>query len=246
MSEKFDFTKIKDRNKDGNFSEEGESNIIEEARRMEMKVEKFVAEKDKEISKKEIRENKEELVSINEVSGIQKGSENLFLRKSVLNKIKIIKEELEGIGLGIKIFDAWRSPEEQNKVWEEQVEKIKNKGLLLNDEEIKKIAARFVAPPEMAPHCTGGSLDLTIYNLATGEELNMGTVYDDFEKESYTDHPSVSEIAKNNRRRLKTIMKKQGFTNFPTEWWHFSYGNTEWAALKGESYAIYGNIDLHI
>lgn len=56
----------------------------------------------------------------------------------------------------------------------------------------------------------------------------MGTAFDCFSELAHTMNPSVSEESKKHRQILKSAMEKQGFTNYPKEWWHF--------ALKDEPY----------
>jgi hypothetical protein len=61
---------------------------------------------------------------------------------------------------------------------------------------------------------------------------------------TYTDAENISELAKMHRRVLSVAMTGAGFVNYPTEWWHWSYGDKYWALLRGESAAIYGSIEL--
>jgi zinc D-Ala-D-Ala dipeptidase len=85
-----------------------------------------------------------------------------------------------------------------------------------------------VSPPDIVPpHSTGGAIDLT---LATndGDELDMGTPVNASPEESqgacYTSAQGISGKAIRNRGLLIDAMRAAGFVNYPTEWWHWSFG----------------------
>lgn len=107
--------------------------------------------------------------------------------------------------------------------------------------------SKYVAPPDIVPpHSTGAAIDLT---LCTGEglELDMGTTSDgspaDSDTLSYTFSPQITDSARQNRALLIEIMSNQGFVNYPTEWWHWSYGDRYWAYQMHQTNAIYGTIE---
>lgn len=58
-----------------------------------------------------------------------------------------------------------------------------------------------------------------------------------------TDSQLANNTAKKNRKLLLDVMKAQGFVNYPTEWWHFSYGDRYWAYHQQAPCAIYGSYD---
>lgn len=119
-------------------------------------------------------------------------------------------------------------------------------------------------------HNTGGAVDLTVIG-PDGEPLDMGTTFDAFSDATWTDYfepglghdaetgdtatepdaqdtaaePSVNDTAnisaRKNRRMLYNVMTAAGFTNLPSEWWHYDYGDNMWAQLTGGK-AIYAGI----
>src|SRR5262249_16194741 len=104
-------------------------------------------------------------------------------------------------------------------------------------------ASKYVAPPYVVPpHSTGAAIDLT---LCRGDdlELDMGETSDGSPDENstvcYTFSPEISELARQNRALLIEVMSAQGFVNYPTEWWHWSYGDRYWAYHMGRASAIY-------
>ncbi|WP_246149453.1 M15 family metallopeptidase [Nonomuraea turkmeniaca] len=104
-------------------------------------------------------------------------------------------------------------------------------------------ASRYVSPPEVAPHVSGGAVDLTPCTVS-GTELPMGTQMNATPPESdeacYTAFPGISAEARHNRDILGTALVSAGFVNHPTEWWHWSYGDRYWAFITGSRFARYG------
>lgn len=109
----------------------------------------------------------------------------------------------------------------------------------------------FVADPHRPdmtpPHNTGGSIDLTLFEVTTGNTLDMGSHFDESSKQSYTValENSPNHPAHQLRRLLYNTMLKAGFSNLPSEWWHYDYGNQNWAFFKKMSHAYFGKIQLN-
>ncbi|TQS41764.1 M15 family metallopeptidase [Cryptosporangium phraense] len=97
---------------------------------------------------------------------------------------------------------------------------------------VRREASRFISPPEVAPHCTGGAIDLTLC-ADDGTELDMGTEVNASPvatgNRCYTSSPDISAEAAANRATLSTALTEAGLVNYPTEWWHWSYGDRYWA-----------------
>ena len=109
----------------------------------------------------------------------------------------------------------------------------------------EKMLMQFVAPVGpiyVSPHLTGGSVDITLYDLNTGATLDMGSDFDEPSERSHTDYyeNKPSHPAHERRRLLHHVMTEVGFSNLPTEWWHFDFGNPLWAHYTGQGHALYG------
>lgn len=131
-----------------------------------------------------------------------------FLRLPVAKALQKVQEELNEKGLGLKIFDAYRPYSVTVKFWE-----------LVQDE-------RYVATPAKGSgHNRGIAVDLTIINLKTREELDMGTGFDNFTDTAYHSFTKLTEEILQNRILLKSIMEKYGFRAYDTEWWHYYFAN---------------------
>ena len=88
-------------------------------------------------------------------------------------------------------------------------------------------------------HTTGGAVDLTILD-AQGRFLDMGSGFDEISERSNTvyfeEHPEETNAQAicENRRLLYNAMMKAGFTNLPSEWWHYDFGDRFWAYYTGK------------
>lgn len=112
----------------------------------------------------------------------------------------------------------------------------------LPEVEAVALAARFVAPPSVAGHPTGGAVDLTLCDLR-GYEFDLGCAYDQDEKTSngacFSHFERISPEASKHRRILFEALSSVGFVNYPFEWWHWSYGDRYWAAVTEHPHALY-------
>jgi D-alanyl-D-alanine dipeptidase len=132
------------------------------------------------------------------------GTSFTFLRKPAAEALQKVQGELRTKGLGLKIFDAYRPWSVTAKFWE-----------LVHDE-------RYVANPSKGSgHNRGIAVDLTLINLSTGQELNMGTAFDNFTDTARADFANLPPDVLQNRQLLRTTMEKYGFKVLDTEWWHF-------------------------
>ena len=82
---------------------------------------------------------------------------------------------------------------------------------------------RYAADPKKGSgHNRGIAVDLTLINLKTGKELNMGTGFDNFTDSAHHAFTNLPEEILQNRLLLKKIMEEHGFKSLDTEWWHYS------------------------
>ena len=138
---------------------------------------------------------------------LYKFASTTFLRKDVAAALLLVQEYLKWMGLGIKVFDAYRPYSTTKLMW-----------TIIHDD-------RYVANPVLGSgHNRGIAVDLTFVNLSSFKELNMGTAFDNFTDSahhSFTKNFSGEVIS--NRNLLKSTMEKFGFKSLDTEWWHYSY-----------------------
>lgn len=132
-----------------------------------------------------------------------------YLRREAATALVHVQRDLRARGLGIKIFDAYR-PVRATLAMVDWTARA-NRSDLLKD---GYIASR-------SRHNLGLAIDLTLIDLATGRELEMGTPFDTFSAAAHTANAS-GEVAAN-RQLLKSAMERAGFVNYDQEWWHFSF-----------------------
>jgi zinc D-Ala-D-Ala dipeptidase len=133
------------------------------------------------------------------------GTTTTFLRLPAARALQQVQMELGAKGLGLKIYDAYRPYRVTVKFWE-----------LVKDE-------RYVAnPAKGSGHNRGVAVDLTIINLETGKELNMGTGFDNFSDTAHHTFSRLPEDVLQNRLLLKSTMEKFGFKAYTEEWWHYA------------------------
>lgn len=181
--------------------------------------------------------------------GIAGAPRSCYIRKSVAQMLLKAKKLLPE-GYNFKIYDGWRPYSVQQRLWNMYYFKVKNspENKDCSEEELIKKTSFFVSKPSLDInnpflHNTGGAIDLTIVD-EQGVELNMGTKFDDFSEKAWTNHFEVykdNEVIRNNRRLLYNVMTGVGFTNLPSEWWHYDYGTKFWGYFKNVD-ALYKGI----
>lgn len=129
-----------------------------------------------------------------------------FARQPVVIAIKQVEAALKLQGLGLKIYDAYRPYAVTVKFYD-----------LIKDTD-------FVADPAKgSKHNRGCAVDLTIIDLKTGKEVDMSTGFDSFSPKAASNYINLPKQEIANRALLKNVMKAHGFTELPTEWWHFDF-----------------------
>lgn len=174
--------------------------------------------------------------------------ETLYARRSIAEQLASVSQEI--CPMRLKFFDAFRSIEFQQKWFDNVYDEVRRKNPDWNEKQVRAEAFIYVFPPSWdlqtpPPHITGGAIDLTLIDR-DGNELDMGTKYAEFDNPlMYTNQRGVSKEQRENRILLVGSMARNGFVNYPGEWWHFSFGDREWVAYLGKSElpAIFGRAD---
>lgn len=176
------------------------------------------------------------------------GYANEFIaRKSVVDKLKQASLLLpEGLCLLVK--EAHRPRAFQSFIYNRRVIQLfcSEEFEHLSPTQIHKLASEYIAPPNVAGHPTGGAVDVSLIDKQ-GVEVDLGCKYDEDAAKSdgkcYSFFEDLTDNVKKNRRILFSCMGSAGFINYPFEWWHWSYGDKYWAAVKGTSHSLYSAID---
>ncbi len=131
--------------------------------------------------------------------------QDVYLRYGTVKKLQSAYQELQTLGLGIKIWDGFRPVSAQFKLWE-----------VCPDD-------TYVADPRKgySNHSRGNAIDLTLVD-SSGNELEMPTEFDDFSGKADRDYSDCTETAAENAMLLQTVMEHHGFKGYFGEWWHFA------------------------
>lgn len=182
--------------------------------------------------------------------GISGSYFDCYVRESVAKKLLEAQNYLPK-EFKFLIYDGYRPICIQQKLWNHYRQKIKNENPNINDEELDFKTSFYISKPsydEFNPslHNTGGAIDLTLID-ENGNELDMGTKFDEFSNKTWTNYFEKYEenkLIKNNRRILYKAMIQAGFTNLPSEWWHYDYGTKFWAYFNNTDALYKGILDI--
>lgn len=129
-----------------------------------------------------------------------------YARKPVAEALRQAQAEFKALGMGVKMYDAYRPYKATVKFYEEYHD------------------TTYVASPyKGSRHNRGCALDMTIVYWKTREELKMPTGYDSFTEEAWPTSPAKDPEASKNRALLIKVMEKHGFKVSASEWWHFDF-----------------------
>ena len=169
-----------------------------------------------------------------------------YLREGVVERL-LTAQGLLPDGLRLLFVEGYRPPSLQHAYFEEYAGQLRALHPGWPEERIRTAASRYVSPPEIAPHSAGAAVDLTLAG-ADGRELDLGTRMNADPEESggacYTHADGIGEEARAHRELLGAVLTAAGLVNYPTEWWHWSFGERYWALATGAATAPYGPKEL--
>jgi D-alanyl-D-alanine dipeptidase len=196
-----------------------------------------------------VQDNGEPLIPIRETANLTTNQidpdmltlngEDIYVRESVANKIGQASLSLAtyNSNLRLDVVYGYRSLDIQTALFQRFSEELAN---TYNGLDLTEATHRLIAEPSVAGHPTGGAVDIQITD--NGTPLNFGADIWQFDESSYTFNPFINKEAWQNRLLLRRLMISEGFAPFDGEWWHFSYGDREWAYTYGLEAAIYDQI----
>ena len=150
-----------------------------------------------------------------------------YLTKEAALALKKANDELKKQGYIIEIFDAYRpqSAVDHFKRWANDLDAMEMKPYYyphVDKSELFKLG--YIA--ERSAHSRGAAVDLTIVDMMSGQELDMGSAFDFFGEISHSLHTEgLTRTQINNRMILRRAMMANGFKPMAEEWWHFSLEN---------------------
>lgn len=152
-----------------------------------------------------------------------------LLTKKAARALKSVSHEMNVQGYRLKVFDAYRpvSAVKHFVLWGIEDLDLRMKLFFYPELEKQELFIKgYIA--SQSSHSRGSTVDLTLLDMRTGKEVDMGSPFDMFSEISHPDYKGVTEEQYDNRMLLQDVMVRNGFEPIDCEWWHFT--------LKDEPY----------
>ena len=152
-----------------------------------------------------------------------------LLTKEAARALKAASNEMIVQGYRLKIFDAYRPvcAVKHFVLWGIEDQDVRMKPYFYPELQKQELFEKgYIA--KQSSHSRGSTVDLTLLDMSTGKELDMGSPFDLFSAASHPDYKGITEQQYENRMILQRAMVRSGFEPIDCEWWHFT--------LKDEPY----------
>jgi zinc D-Ala-D-Ala dipeptidase len=137
-----------------------------------------------------------------------------FLQRPAAEALVRVGRSLHEKGYGLLVFDGYRPWSVTKLFWEITPKDKRERGFVAN-------------PAKGSKHNRGAAVDLSMYDLATGVEVDMPSTYDEFTDRAAPSYTGGTAEQRARRDLLRAEMEKEGFTVDTGEWWHFNYKGWE-------------------
>ena len=149
-----------------------------------------------------------------------------IITKQAARALKSVSNEMNVRGYRLKVFDAYRpvTAVKHFVLWGIEDQDVRMKPYFYPDLEKQELFARgYIA--KQSSHSRGSTVDLTLFDMKTGKEVDMGGPFDYFSELSHPDYKGITEDQYRNRMLLQKTMVRNGFVPYDCEWWHFMLDN---------------------
>lgn len=176
------------------------------------------------------------------------GPARALVRAGLADRLVAARHALP-LGVTLRVVEGHRSVREQRAIIERYDAEVRAAHPAADATERARLVSRFVSPVDVAPHVAGAAVDLTLVD-ACGEELDLGTAIDATPEQSdgrcFTAAAGIGADARAHRDLMARVLGGAGLVNYPTEWWHWSFGDRYWALATGAAAASYGPLDVAV
>jgi zinc D-Ala-D-Ala dipeptidase len=193
-------------------------------------------------------ESTPEIATVSEADGFfinARRSTDFRIRATIYDMLKQARDALPD-GFHLMVFETYRAFSKQEQLWKNTNKQMKERYPDLDETALMQMCENFTACPYDgigSGHMAAAAIDLTLCD-ANGQEFYMGTDMHEKNEKTKTDVAGLTAEETRLRGILKAAMEDAGFINYPPEWWHYSYGDHQWAWLVGKDTAIYGILDI--
>lgn len=149
-----------------------------------------------------------------------------LITKEAARALKSVSNEMMVLGYRLKVFDAYRPvcAVKHFMLWGIEDQDIRMKSYFYPDQQKQELFEKgYIA--KKSSHSRGSTVDLTLLDMASGKELDMGSPFDLFSEKSHPDYSGITEEQYRNRMTLRNAMLRNGFLPIDCEWWHFTLEN---------------------
>lgn len=149
-----------------------------------------------------------------------------LLTKEAAAALKEVSDDVIAQGYRLKIYDAYRPQKTVDHFvrWAEDTADVKMKEYFYPDLE-KDVLFPLGYIAEHSGHSRGSTVDLTLFDMTTEKEADMGGTFDFFGELSHPDYKDITDEQYANRMILREAMLRHGFKPLDEEWWHFTLEN---------------------
>ncbi len=176
----------------------------------------------------------------------------VFLRQTVYDKLVAAQQQLPP-GYHFCLYEGYRSMALQKMIFDQHFANTQARYPQKTSDELFQETIKLVSPvinqdgsDNIPPHATGSAIDVYLID-DRGSPLEMGIHPKDWMQDeggvlSLTASTLISPAATKNRHIMSAVLSAVGFVNYPTEYWHWSYGDRYWAFVTQQPQSIYGQI----
>ena len=149
-----------------------------------------------------------------------------YLRESSAEALRDVEAALRKEGFRLQLFDCYRPARAVAHFvrWAGDLQDQRTRAHHYPNLDKQALLGEYIAP--VSGHSRGATVDLTLLDCRAGDgrcqAMDMGTDFDFFDPRANTDSTAVTAQQRENRQRLLGAMARQGFRNYPQEWWHYS------------------------
>lgn len=149
-----------------------------------------------------------------------------LLTAQAAEALRAVSDEVAAMGYRLKVFDAYRpqTAVTQFMRWAQDADDTRMQAYFYPETEKSALFSQgYIA--ERSGHSRGSTVDLTLFELRTGREVDMGGTFDYFGARSHADFSGISAEQSAMRALLRDVMVRHGFRPYAGEWWHFTLVN---------------------
>ncbi len=147
-----------------------------------------------------------------------------YLLKPAATALAKVEADLRADGYGLRLFDCYRPAQSVQAFvdWTNDPLEQSRKAQQYPGLDKPALLGGYIA--QTSGHSRAATVDLTLVDCRSGTctALDMGTDFDFFGPRAHTDAPDVTPQQYLNRQKLRQVMGRQGFENYPQEWWHYT------------------------